>query len=70
MTIQTTRPPEDRLLAAELVAIRPNSSAPPKATNCTSRMVAIKTSVSKPSSFSPKVDEVAITVWMPSLKKR
>ena len=48
-------------------ASRPNSSAPTNATNCTSRMVAISTVVSKPSCFSPYVDDVAITVWMPSL---
>jgi hypothetical protein len=48
-------------------ATRPNASAPKKATNCTSRMVAISTEVSKPSSFSPYTDAEVITVWMPSL---
>ena len=57
MTIQTTRPPMIVFLLPSVVAIRPNSSAPPNATNCTSRMVAIRTSVAKPSCFSPYVDD-------------
>ena len=34
------------------------------------KIVAIKTSVEKPSCFSPYVDATAMTVWIPSLKNR
>ena len=66
-SIQITRPARITRRLPKLAAARPNSSAPPNATNCTSRMVAISVEVPKPSSFSPYVDAETITVWMPSL---
>ena len=51
-------------------AARPKSSAPKNATNCTSRIVAIRTDLAEAELLAPYVDEDAITVWMPSLKNR
>ena len=70
MTHQLARPNRIVRLAPQRPARRPKMRAPPKATNCTIRIVAIRISCGCPSSSAPNTDAEAITVWMPSLKNR
>ena len=70
MAHQIPSPTRIVCLAPQRPASRPKSRAPPKATNCTIRMVAIRMVWEWPSSSDPKTDAEAMTVWMPSLKNR
>ena len=70
ITIQMTSPIRIVFLAPCRWASRPKSSAPKNATNCTSRMVPMSTDCPWPSCSEPYVEELAMTVWMPSLKNR
>ena len=67
MAIHPKMPPRMQRYAPYAWASRPKASAPPKATNWISRMVAIRTPSPKPSCLAPYVDATPMTVWIPSL---
>ena len=65
--VQSTRLSSTVFHAPMRRASAPSRSAPPKARNCTSRMVTIRVLCSSRSSSVPYWLARVMTVWMPSL---